>query len=295
MLPVGIHRDIPYSEYHAHYGLRSSHLKVMLDGTPRDFQYAIANHEEKSSDALLRGGLLHAMLLEPHTVRERYILVPEQLRDKAKKVCNGGDKETWDAYKAMAEEQKKPLIDYPIVRDCLGMAEAIRNHGKDETNPGLWHNPDRFGQKELTLIAEIEGVMCKVRLDCLLMGRTLGGTIFDIKSIAKAPNDRNLQSAIADYSYHLSAAMYVEVARALGLRINEFVWVWVNPDAPHHVRFTKASQGMLETGRNEFYALLKSVKTSRQTGIWQGYGDRIDEVDLPDWYFKRQYFWSNDE
>lgn len=290
-LPVGIYRNVPYQTYNAHPGMRSTLLKVLLDGTPADLKHAMDNPLDKETPALIRGELLHAMLLEPLTVHDRFVMVAEPLKDKR----SGADKKAWETYKAMAKEQDKQLIDYPMVQQCNGMADAVRKHPR-------WKNIADFADKELTLIAKLQDVLCKVRLDAALLPRSTGGGIFDIKTMEKPPTTRNITKAIVDYSYHLSTAMYVEVAKAAGLRIGDpeigwtgFSWIWIQSKPPYHVRITDASQALLETGTIEFYDLLKSVKTSMDSGVWPGYGDRIDQTDLPSWYFNREYYFMGDD
>lgn len=289
-LPVGIHEDIPGKVYNEHPAMRSTLLKVLLDGTPADLKHALENPIDKESPALIRGELLHAMLLEPLTLHDRFIMVTEPLKDKR----SGADKKTWETYKAMAKESGKRLIDYPMVHQCEGMRDAVKKHPR-------WKNIQDFADKELTLIAKLKDVLCKVRLDAALLPRSSGGGIFDIKTMEKPPTTRNIKKAIVDYSYHLSAAMYVEVAREAGLRIGDpkegwtgFSWIWIQSKPPYHVRITDAEPELIETGTIEFYDLLKSVKTSMDSGVWPGYGDRIDRIGLPSWYFNREYYFMGD-
>lgn len=281
-LEIGIHEGIPFSDYNAFDAVRSSQLKKLLDGPPADLKWSIDNPDDETSDALLEGEVLHSILLEPDTLDSRFIFETEQLKDKNKLSKNGGSKEAWDALKAEAEEKQLRLVSYDIYSRTRAMADQIRKHP-------YWNNLQDFAQKELTLVAEINGVLCKVRLDALLYGKTLGGVVFDLKTTREKLTLRNIESVISDYSYHLSAAMYIEVGKALGLDLRGFNWIWFEKSPPYNVRITSASPSMLERGREEFYRTLEVFKTCCQTGVWSSYPEEIEEVGLPAWYQNRIY------
>lgn len=281
-LEIGIHEGVPFNVYNAFDAARSSELKLLLDGPPADLKYAIDNPKTDDSDALLEGELLHSLLLEPDTVVGRFVFETQPLKDKNKLSINGGSKEAWDILKAEAKDKGLPIISYDMNARANAMAAQVRRHT-------LWKNLDEFGRKELTLVAEINGVLCKVRLDILLYGKTMGGVVFDLKTTREKLTTRKIRSTITDYSYHLSAAMYIEVGKALGLDLRGFNWIWVEKSPPHNVRITAATPRMLKVGREEFYKTLDVFKSCCESGTWDSYPIDIEEIDLPSWYENRQY------
>jgi hypothetical protein len=281
-LSIGVYNDVPFSVYNSLDALRSSQVKMLLEGPPCDLKWKLDNPETSRTPSLLAGEILHAMILEPETIDGRFVFEKEPLIDKTKLVKNGGSKESWDSLKAEAESRKAELVPYDIYSRCLAMAKNVRSHP-------YFENIEKFARKELTLVAEIEGVLCKVRFDALLYGKTMGGIIFDIKTTREKLTLRNIAKVIIDYNYQLSAAMYVEIGKALGLDIQGFNWIWVENQAPYNVRLTSANPDMLQRGRKEFYEALAVFKRCCETGDWGSYPTEIEEVSLPPWYESRTY------
>lgn len=276
-LPVGIHENVSMERYNEIHALRSTLLKELLDGTPAHLKDALDNPEEKDSNALLQGRVLHAMLLEPGKLHDYFVFEDLKLGDKTKLIMNGGSKETWDLMKKDASLRGLPLVPYAIYSRCLGMSRKVKAHP-------FWSNLDKNGHKELTLIAVINNVRVKARLDVLL-GNVL---IADLKTCRFRLNKRRIQAAITEFGYHLSAAMYLEIAKALGLPAKRFVWIFIESKSPHLVRYFEASTKMLETGQKEFYELLDKVKACEATDTWEAYPEIVETIDMPDWYDHRE-------
>ncbi|MNG58418.1 Exodeoxyribonuclease 8 [compost metagenome] len=73
-----------------------------------------------------------------------------------------------------------------------------------------------------------------------------------------------LHREIIDRDYHLSAAMYSEVAA-----FDQFFWIFVNKDEGYHwVAIVEASPDELELGRLEYKKALRDIKHAYDTGIW---------------------------
>jgi hypothetical protein len=286
MLPVGIHKGIPFAEYNAHPAARSSHLKILLDETPADLKTVLENPDQENSAALLKGEVLHAMLLEPHTVEHRFIFEKTPLKDKTKLEKNGGSKERWDEMKAQAAAYGRVIVGHDIYQECIGMTETVRK------SP-LWDRVERFADKELTLIADIDGVRCKVRLDAFLAPINMPGVIIDLKTTSKGLSDREIQKTIIEREYQFSAGMYCTVAETLGLSVAGFRWLFIQSEMPYQWRIIDASESMIERGKREFRKALEIYRMSAETNNWSGYfGNRIETIDLPDWYPKRRYSWG---
>lgn len=282
ILDPGIHRNVPFAVYNAHPAMRSSLLKILLDGTAADLQAAIEFPEKKTSDALLKGEVLHAMVLEPLTVEHRFVFEKTPLPSKNMLADKGGSKEAWDALKKLAKDLNRTLVPYEIYQDCLGMSSGLLRDPK-------WRNVERFAAKELSLIADIDGVRCKARLDALLKPTREPGMIIDLKTTSKGLSDREIQGAIAEYGYHFSAAMYIEVAAALGIEVSSFRWVFLQSERPWQYRFFEADKACLDIGKLEFYKCLEIYRIAAESGIWNGYSDQTSKIGLPDWYATRKY------
>lgn len=277
VLPYGVYRNLPSRVYDDDPGVRSSILKKLKSGTPAHLWYAMQNPDQDTAEALLRGQVLHAMLLEPERENDYFVFETFPLGSKTTLAKNGGSKELWDAMKKEALERGVPLVPYSIYSQCIAMRDNVQAHE-------LWMNIGKHAEKELSIFTEINGVRIKVRLDAYL-----NGMIADLKTTRHRLTKGNMEKIIVDENYHVSAAMYMEAAKAIGLEAESFVWVFVESNAPNFCRFGQATPEMLETGRIEFYKLLEKYKTCSESGTWEAYPLDIEMLDLPAWYAKREF------
>jgi hypothetical protein len=240
------------------------------------------DHPKMDTDALIRGQVLHCLLLEPHRLNIDFVIEKDKLWNKTKLQKNGGDKEAWDLLKAEAEERLIPLVSHKLWLEALGMKESIQAHP-------LWQNVRVYGEKELTIISTLEEYPVRVRYDA-----KYGSIILDIKSCRFHLSNAKIQKVIAELSYHLSAAMYLEVGKSVGLNVDRFVWVFAENKPPYACRFIEATPKMLEIGLQEFYKCLKLYESCKTSGEYPGYPTDIEEIELPSWYEQREYLLGDD-
>ncbi|EJH9500231.1 exodeoxyribonuclease VIII [Escherichia coli] len=108
----------------------------------------------------------------------------------------------------------------------------------------------------------------------------------DVKSVSlgyvrqERLKDR-LHREIIERDYHLSAAMYCDVAN-----LDKFFWIFVNKDAGYHwVAVVEASQELLELGRQEYRRTLRQINEALETNNWpapitESYTDELNDFDL---------------
>lgn len=115
---------------------------------------------------------------------------------------------------------------------------------------------------------EDTGLEIRVRpdLEIDLDGVRLG---FDLKTISMwnvkqhAVKGR-LHREIIDRDYHLSAAMYSDVAA-----FDQFFWIFVNKDEGYNwVAIVEASTDLLELGRLEYKKTMRDIQHALDTGVW---------------------------
>lgn len=89
-----------------------------------------------------------------------------------------------------------------------------------------------------------------------------------------------LHREIIDRDYHLSAAMYCDIAG-----LDKFTWIFVNKDPGYHwVAVVDASPMLLELGRKEYRRALRQIEEAMETGYWpapitQTYTDELNDYD----------------
>lgn len=89
-----------------------------------------------------------------------------------------------------------------------------------------------------------------------------------------------LHREIIDRDYHLSAAMYCDIAG-----LDKFTWIFVNKDPGYHwVAVVDASPMLLELGRKEYRRALRQIEEAMETGYWpapitEAYTDDLNDYD----------------
>lgn len=270
--PRRIVKDLHFDDYWADPAVSSSTLKKFLQlPTPAHVKHAIDNPQD-DSEALLLGRLLHCLLLEPERLDSYFVIERDRLRDKTRLEKNGGSKELWDALKAKAETALLPLVPFDMWQKAQAMARNIEALD-------LWMPISKEGHKELSVFTEIRNQRVKARYDILY-----GDTIFDIKSSRHMLTDANISKVIEDMNYHLSAAMYLDIGNAAGLRVKRFVWIFVENFPPYLCRIKEATQTMLDAGQREFFHCLGKYKTGVDASHWPGYDQDSSYIDLSPYY-----------
>jgi hypothetical protein len=252
--PTGIHR-IASVDYHADNVIRenltlsrSLAWDIMTQcpqegymGHPR-----IGGQRKKPTAAMKQGSLIHALLCG---------------HDDDLQVINAADYKT-DAAKlqrATAIENGK----LPVLRDKFYDAiDAVGNIEKLLNAEDI--NPTRKNQ-ELTAIAQVNGVWCRVRPDLL---DTENGIIFDWKTTTDL-SDRAINGAITRYGYWFQSLFYRRVIEAATGKPHTFVLVFIRLE-PLAVRVVDMSRDwdILMPRVDE---TLKTWRECLESGIWPSY------------------------
>lgn len=102
----------------------------------------------------------------------------------------------------------------------------------------------------------------EIDLDSVRLGVDLKST-----SMGRVKQDflrAKLHREIIDRDYHLSAAMYCDVAA-----FDQFFWIFVNKDEGYHwVAIVEASPDLLELGRLEYKKAMRDIKQAFDTDTW---------------------------
>jgi hypothetical protein len=266
--------NLPESTYHAATdSLSASGAKVLLGRRP----------PSPDSEALAFGRLFHVVLLEPHRLDEYAVLNPELIGVKVDgtKADNPKNTRAWKDAVFQAERDGLTIIDAAMLAHATAMAEAIQNH--PEAGRLLAMATDH----EVSAYAEHpSGAKVRARFD--LIGP---GFIGDIKTCRDA-DPETFGRVVNALMYHVSAANYVDIARANGLEVDDYLLICVEkeptPGGDYRVSVLELHPDAIEKGRE-----LMAEACSR----WLALGKRIDlpsygpdrhVVDLP------PYVYAND-
>lgn len=213
-------------EYHADFSAISSsglkeilrspaHLKASRDAMVAELmakQKGDDTESKKKSAALAFGTALHMAVLEPDLYANEYVVV-----DGAKNTKKYKDEVALLPGKSIISSDEKNVID--------GMAAAIKSY-----QGGILAESLQLSDKEQSIYFTDEetGVRCKIRADFLVRG--VAG--FDLKSTTDARPEQFLRSAMRDYHYDLSAALYIEGIEQVTGKPLPFYIVAIEKEAP---------------------------------------------------------------
>lgn len=261
----GLIFDLPADEYHA--GLRhdpkplsSTFAKELISKSPYEAKFA----ERKDSPAFAIGRAIHELVLEG----EYKTIFPCDVSDWRTKAAK--------ELKAQAEADGLTPMKLSELEHVEAIAKAVREHpiARDLLSEGA---------AEVSALVEDDGLFEQARFDWLRVdgARPL---IVDLKTVAGTANPRDFNKTIANYGYHLQAAMYADVLqRALKLDIEPgYAWIVVSKEKPYAVSVVKASKATMQTGYLLYAKAREIYRESVETGIWRGY-DEVTESELPNW------------
>jgi hypothetical protein len=259
------------AEYHAHAAVGSTQLKSILR-SPAHFWAAHRDPNRKPfepSTAMLEGTVVHAMILEPDTVGDVVIAIPDDAPSKRSKAG-----ESW-----WADFDKAAGSRIKVAADRLSELQACANNVRgdpivsslladcDFEASGFWRDRDT-------------GIECKFRPDAM---KRNGSIIVDVKTTSDAAEDAFAKS-IANYSYHLSASHYMEGAlECTDSQPHSFLFLAVETFAPFAFAIYRADATVTSKGDYDRRRALKRLAECEAANDWPGYPSGIWPVSLPKW------------
>ncbi|WHF95548.1 exodeoxyribonuclease VIII [Escherichia coli] len=180
------------------------------------------------------------------------------------------------------ENAGKTFISPDMYEQAKNIHAALQNN-TDAAR--LLNHPDRKSEISYFGFDEETGLEIRVRPD-IEIRLPYESICADVKSVSlgyvrqERLKDR-LHREIIERDYHLSAAMYCDVAN-----LDKFFWIFVNKDAGYHwVVVVEASQELLELGRQEYRRTLRQINEALETNNWpapitESYTDELNDFDL---------------
>ena len=261
----GIFGNIPNADYHAKDGLSSSGLSRLAQSPAHYLAYK--QNPPEQTKAMRIGSGVHAAVLEDGFNTGLIIRGPGGTR------ANG-------AFKEFAKQHPDKIVltedDYQEVEH---IAEKVLRH--DLANELL-----RGGKAEQSAfwVDEATGVLCKCRPDYLRND----GLVIDLKTSSDASPEA-FQRSIMSYKYHWQSAWYLDgLSKLLGKRLENFVHLVVETEAPYGVAVYVLDNGSLDKARDDIATLIKRYADCLHTGEWPGYDTRIQNISLPHWAFQKE-------
>ena len=270
MIPLGIHRDIPASVYHAEEGASASRLRTIHNATPAHLWLEMQADVVPTWEMQL-GTLIHQRILEPSQPLPALAIVPYTYEQDGlvldwnprTKHCRGWVKDQRAAGKIVVtgndldqiEAATERVMAHPEARELLDGADT-----------------------EVTIRWETTcGFQCKARLDMVPKGAFLG----DLKTTDDA-SQRGFERKCLSMGYHLQAAFYLDGWQAMGDReFTGFRFIAYERETGL-VSVNQMSAELIQEGRIAYETALEKFITATRTGIWPAYPG-IQMLDVPKW------------
>ena len=308
----GVFAGISNSAYHHGPGVSKSGLDL-IRRSPMHYRHALTVSREPTPDQRI-GTLAHALILEPETVWDNYaspfvapegaLATVEEIKERLKGLglpISGrkaelaarlldadpsiillddarathaaavGDRAIVSAEEmAQAEAIRDAVMAHPaagkLLAPCAGVAELS----------AYWRDPET-------------GVLCRCRPDFWRHD----GIVVDLKT-ARDAGPEGFSRSILGWRYHAQAAFYLDGitrARAAGgidmPAPRAFVFVGVEKTAPYAVGVYTLDTQSIAIGRREYREDLDTYAECMGSGVWPGYGDKIQPISLPEWRLRQ--------
>ncbi len=263
----GIGFKVTDTIYHSSTGVSSSDIKKMAISP---LHYENKELFKFSTKSIGLGSLYHAMVLEPHLIGTKYI----------KEEFEGAElNKNTKAYKEakaefVAKHAGKEIIDVATFNTAEKMATITKTISGESLNGVVTERAFKIWSKKYN-------EWLKIKVDALNLNY---GVAIDLKSTSEDVTNRKfLENTVAEYKYHVSAALYLDVLKALGYKVHSFMIIFQSNTAPYYCMPYVITKEAIELGRMEYQNALSAWKEYKDNGTL----NIVKPLGVPDWYVKK--------
>jgi exodeoxyribonuclease VIII len=211
----------------------------------------------EKTPAMIKGSLIHTLVLEPDTFNEKYaIFEGKTKRGKA-----------YDEF--VAQNEGKEIITTSQYLEVVEIKEKVWN---DPIAKELF---DKTTEVEIEFTDAIQGFQTKGFVD----GKG-DEFIFDLKTCASAEPEKFSRDAF-NLEYHLQAFMYLHK-----FDVKDYYIIAVETAEPYNVTVFKMTDDMIQAGKELCSELLDKYEAWNGNPV--GYSEIIQPLDIPSWAKKQQ-------
>jgi hypothetical protein len=281
-LSIGIHEDVPERIYHADPAetpsASSSILKAIVEKSPMHARWAHPRLNPEfvptpSTEAQERGTILHSMILQ----------TPPPYR-----VLGYPDYRTKEAQAARDETRAAGLIPILGIRlePLVEIASALRVK--------LFDVPEfleafETAQREVTLIWEERGSLCRCRVDLLPWEQSC--FVLDLKFTSRAARPEEWGRTLGT-EYLFQAALYPRAVKALRGDAPEMVFAVCETDPPYGVSFHAMDPQLSDLANRKVDHALDLWRRCMTADEWPGYLTKVHYHEPLPWELAR---WEAEE
>lgn len=261
----GIYLDIPAEQYHELHGFSKSWTDK-LRHSPAHLLDSINGDPFESTPAQQLGTAVHCCALESDRFKREYVTGPD---------VSGATKE-YKTFKREAEAKGLTVLNVKESRWCHAIADRVKKHPiiQSVLRKPHWVEP--------SIVWDIDGYVCKCRPDLVSLEDRI---IIDLKT-TKDGSPVGFAREMARYHYHVQAAWYMDgLATITGEPWDAFWFIAAEKRRPFLASVYRIDRGSkaYQLGRDEYRDSFERYRSCMKTGIWQGYGDEVIDIELPEW------------
>lgn len=266
----GLHRHVAEFTYRAWDAVNQSTLWTFRKSAAHA-RYEFLN--PLATPATDLGSAIHATLIEPDRLEERYAVRPPGIDRRTRE-----GKAAWAEF--LQESAGRTILEERSAWDTLrGIRDAVHAH------PLAHELLTSRGETELSAVWDLDGTLCKGRMDRVV--EYAGWTwVVDIKSTVDA-SPEGFARAATNYGYYLQAPFYLDGLDVLAPRERRFAIVACEKSPPYAIALYELDNLFLETGRVEYRRHLDTWRRCMETGEWPGYPAGIETLAAPVWLERR--------
>lgn len=263
-------------DYHAQTSISSSQLKDVLRSPAHFYAKYLAEDREPTpeTDNMRLGSAVHLLFLEPELYADSVAILP---------MC---DRRTKDGKLLFAEFEAnshgKIILTQEQNKLAQGMAAQLRSHLFNQiVMQGKGHR-----EASIFYVDEETGLSCRIRPDYHVApcDDWPNGLIIDLKTTDDA-RPHAFAKTMANFSYHISAAMYCEGFKAHYNTENypDFAWLVIERNKPFACAAYSLSENTRSIGYHKMREAFDLILIGHTTEKWPSYPSIVQTIEIPNW------------
>lgn len=191
-------------------------------------------------------------------------------------------KEAKDAVAAVRAEGLTPITPQEA-RDIERMTEAIL------ANTEAAELLTESGHSEVSMWARdpVVGVWLRGRAD---RWNTERNVLVDYKTTGKLASPSVVRKTIWDFHYELQHEWYLFLAEAVGMRVEDFLFIFQEKNPPYAVSVVRLDEEYRRIGRTEMRHVIDTYAACMESGVWPAYEQQGIVTVSPPSYAMRDVF-----
>lgn len=221
-----------------------------------------------ATDAMAFGTLAHALLLDPKSFDDQFVVSPyDSFRTNEAK-----------AWKADRIAEGKTIVDESDIDRAAELVTVIQD------------DPQFFGlgdiECEVAVFGAIGTTEVKGMIDIVPLN---GNCLVDLKTTSAITSLQNIQRLIVSRGYHWQAALYLDLYNAAtGENRTDFLFLFVEVEQPFEYAWVKLSEELIAKGREGYMNAIALWQDCVAKNHWPKAIDGLQTVEAPKWIENNQ-------